>query len=72
MLDNPDQNVKNEKCCSLLIHILEDTWHLGRQMSRSDCAERDGTYITLSCVFSSIVADSGGCYCLYRFICVLH
>jgi hypothetical protein len=57
------------------MRTLRDTWDLGRQMSHSDCAlidcaERDETYITLSCVLFSIVVDSesGGGYCLYRFI----
>jgi hypothetical protein len=61
------------------VEYTQDAWDLGRQMSHSDCApidcaERDGIYITLSCVLFSIVVDSesGGCYCLYRLICILH
>jgi hypothetical protein len=77
MSANVDWNMKN--AVHSWVQILKDTRHLARQMSHSDCAlieftKRDGTFITLSCVLFNVIVDSGWgwCYCLYRFICVLH
>jgi hypothetical protein len=50
--------MRNEKLSLQLSTYLENTWDLGRQMGHSYCAERDGTYIALSCVLFSIVVDS--------------
>jgi hypothetical protein len=60
------------------VHTLKDTCDLGRQMSHSVrwlTAQRE-TEHTLNCLACCSVSlcdsESGGCCCLYRFICVFH